>query len=114
MKKLATIAFICMLLSSIVFAAPSSHRCPLCAGNMIWTGKTKTEWGKLTYEMKCPSGHISWEVDESNNSRSRSYNGDGCQYDGYSMYFTGKTKTEWGKLLKQYKCASGHIEWRTR
>lgn len=34
-----------------------------------------------------------------------------CPIDGMSMYFTGKTKTEMGKLLKQYKCASGHITW---
>jgi hypothetical protein len=34
-----------------------------------------------------------------------------CPIDNFDMYFTGKSKTEMGKLLYQYKCASGHITW---
>lgn len=34
-----------------------------------------------------------------------------CPIDGGSSYFTGTTKTVSGKLLKQYKCASGHVFW---
>lgn len=95
---------------SMFFAAPSSHKCPLCWGQMRWTGETKTEWGKLVYEMECPSGHTSWEVDEWS---SRSSSDDECQYDGYRLRFTGKTKSEWGKLLKEYECSAGHKYWAT-
>ena len=28
-----------------------------------------------------------------------------------SMYFTGETKTEWGKLLYLNKCPAGHAYW---
>jgi hypothetical protein len=82
---------------------------------MMWTGQTNTEWGKLIFEMKCPANHISWEVDEQSKAPSynRSSDSPSCQYDGSSMYFTGKTKTEWGKLLKEYKCPTGHIVWMT-
>lgn len=103
-----------ILLSAIIFAAPRNHKCPLCSGIMMWTGESKTEWGKLTYKMKCTAGHVSWEVDENNNSSSQYNNKNGCQYDGYNMFFTGKTKTEWGKLLKEYKCPAGHTEWRSQ
>ncbi len=34
-----------------------------------------------------------------------------CQLDNTSMYFTGNTKLEWGKLLKEYKCPNGHTAW---
>lgn len=34
-----------------------------------------------------------------------------CPIDSSSMYFTGKTRTEMGKLLYEYKCASGHVSW---
>ena len=105
---------ICFILTglacSILFAAPSSHKCPLCCGQMHWTGETKIEWGKLVYKMECPSGHISWEVDE---YQSRSSRYDECQYDGLKMRFTGKTKSEWGKLLKEYECPVGHKCWAT-
>ena len=95
-------------------AAPRNLKCPICNGTMMWTGETATEWGKLTYQMKCPVGHISWEVDDFNNSSSLNINKNGCQYDGSAMMWTGKTKTEWGKLLKEYKCPAGHIEWRSQ
>lgn len=34
-----------------------------------------------------------------------------CPIDNMSMYFTGKTTTEMGKLLYQYKCPNGHVTW---
>lgn len=111
MKK-AIIFVVFILVAVFAFAVPRNHKCPICSGTMMWTGETATEWGKLTYQMKCPVGHISWEVDDFNNSSSRNINKNGCQYDGSTMMWTGKTKTEWGKLLKEYKCPAGHVEWR--
>ena len=105
---------ICFILASLacsmLFAVPSSHKCPLCGGQMRWTGKTKIEWSKLVYEMECLSGHVSWEVDEWS---SRSSSDDECQYDGLKLRFTGKTKFEWSKLLKEYECLAGHKYWAT-
>jgi len=34
-----------------------------------------------------------------------------CPIDQMSMYFTGKTTTEMGKLLYEYKCPNGHTNW---
>jgi len=34
-----------------------------------------------------------------------------CQYDKTTLYMTGKTKVEWGKLVYLYKCAAGHRYW---
>ena len=34
-----------------------------------------------------------------------------CQYDNFTLYNTGKTKIEWGKLAYLYKCATGHSFW---
>ena len=34
-----------------------------------------------------------------------------CPICGMNMYFTGNTKVEFGKLLKEYKCPVGHIYW---
>lgn len=38
-------------------------------------------------------------------------NGVECPLDNMSMYFTGKTRTEMGKMLYEYKCPSGHVTW---
>lgn len=48
------------LACSMIFAAPSSHKCPLCWGQMRWTGETKSEWGKLLKEYECSAGHKYW------------------------------------------------------
>lgn len=61
MKKLAVLFFICMI-STMLFATPKSHKCPLCYGTMMWTGETKTEWGKLLKQYKCPLGHFEWRT----------------------------------------------------
>ena len=34
-----------------------------------------------------------------------------CPIDNSTMYFTGKTTTEMGKMLWEYKCPSGHKSW---
>jgi len=34
-----------------------------------------------------------------------------CPIDGGSTYFTGQTKVVSGKLLYQYRCPQGHINW---
>ena len=49
-----------ILLSANIFAAPRNQKCPLCSGIMMWTGESKTEWGKLLKEYKCPAGHTEW------------------------------------------------------
>lgn len=35
-----------------------------------------------------------------------------CPICSGTMMWTGETATEWGKLLKEYKCPVGHVEWR--
>lgn len=34
-----------------------------------------------------------------------------CQYDDMQLVWTGQVKTEWGKLVKLYKCPAGHAYW---
>jgi len=34
-----------------------------------------------------------------------------CPICGLSMYWTGKTDVEWGKLMYQYRCPAGHVYW---
>lgn len=34
-----------------------------------------------------------------------------CSIDNTSLTFTGKTKSEFGKLLKEYRCVRGHTYW---
>lgn len=34
-----------------------------------------------------------------------------CPIDNFSMTFTGRTKVEMGKMLYEYRCASGHVTW---
>lgn len=54
---------LCVLILSIlslVCVYGANHKCPSCNANMIWTGETKTEWGKLFYLQKCPSSHEYW------------------------------------------------------
>jgi len=116
MKKVIFISLTLFLASLLLFAVPSSHTCPLCGGTMIWTGNTQTEWGKMTYEMKCPIGHTSWEVDanqNSSNNSSSSYSSTTikCQYCGLEMYYTGDNQIEFGTYLYKYKCAAGHVCW---
>lgn len=34
-----------------------------------------------------------------------------CPIDGMSMIFTGKTQSDSGKILQEYKCPRGHVQW---
>lgn len=36
--------------------------CPIDNLGMVFTGKARTEMGKLLYEYRCPSGHVTWVV----------------------------------------------------
>lgn len=111
--------------------------CPSCSMTMTWTGETKTEWGKLFKLYKCPAGHaywIPWELKKSNSyydvdSTNQPYripkdqpyqNPNNQQYQtpkdnpicpvcGLTTYWTGKTRTEWGKMQKIYECPAGHV-----
>ena len=111
MKKSILIIVIVMIVSVIVFA--QTYRCQYDNNSMIWTGKTKTEYGKLTKEYRCPAGHFYWVVDQNSNvPPPPSYNrGPKCQCDNNVLTWTGKTKSEWGKLAKEYRCPIGHIYW---
>jgi predicted RNA-binding Zn-ribbon protein involved in translation (DUF1610 family) len=89
---------------------------------MYFTGQTKTEWGKLLKLYQCPSGHKYWlnlQQDQYNNDNSNSSGSNNnqnnnafaqlkCPICGSTVYFTGKTITEYGHLLKIYRCPSGH------
>lgn len=37
--------------------------------------------------------------------------GASCPIDGMTMIFTGKTQSDSGKLLQEYKCPRGHVQW---
>ena len=45
------------------------------------------------------------------NIYNRNQNTNKCPSCGKEMYFTGKTKVEFGRLLKLYNCYSGHAYW---
>jgi len=113
MKKFILAVLAASALSTIALAG---ENCASCGGSMYFTGKTKTEWGKLFKMYKCPSGHAWWikaSVSRSPSAKSPSRGsnfstGPKCPTCGASVYFTGKTYTEWGKLFKVYKCPSGH------
>ncbi len=95
--------------------------CPSCSISMYWTGKTKTEWGKMFKLYKCPAQHAYWVPWET--KKPKSYFDDGstdwpyqyknlnpsCPVCGMDASWTGKTRTEWGKLKKFYKCPAGHL-----
>jgi hypothetical protein len=125
MKKVL-IAIIFLALALPLFAID----CPSCGGNLLWIGQTKFEWGKMLKLCKCPAGHYYWVTtdqerqdnqrrfnsyggnafdNDSNSSSNRSYSGTvRCPICNGSMYFTGRTELEWGRLLKIYRCPSGH------
>jgi predicted RNA-binding Zn-ribbon protein involved in translation (DUF1610 family) len=109
---------IVILLSSACFGQGAT--CPSCSMNMIWTGETKTEWGKMFKLYQCPAQHaywLPWDVSENANQYRRgtddemgvSSNRDlKCPACGMNVYWTGKTRTEWGKMQKIYRCPANH------
>jgi len=49
-------------ISLIGAAIAQSIQCPIDKGNMVFTGNTKIEMGKMLKEYRCPSGHVTWVV----------------------------------------------------
>ncbi|MEI6970363.1 MAG: hypothetical protein WCL44_02500 [bacterium] len=89
----------------------TSHNCLSCGSSIYFTGVTKTEWGKILYMYKCPAGHAWWIPALSStgaSSANDSSTASTCPICGSSVFFTGETYTEWGKLFRVYKCPSGH------
>jgi hypothetical protein len=109
-KKTFVLAFVILMIATVT-AFAATYRCKYDNSTMTWTGNTKVEWGKLTKEYKCPVGHTSWIVEENSYTPPSHSLGPTCQYDNTSLYFTGNTKVEWGKLVKEYKCPVGHTYW---
>lgn len=122
-KKLYLLGLFLVWVSVRVFALD----CPSCGMSMIWTGQSGTEWGKLVKLYRCPAGHQYWITSEQEQedrerrfgfsygydsnkdfSQSYSYGQVKCPLCGSSMIWTGRTKSEWGRLLKIYRCPAGH------
>jgi len=100
-----------LVIFSGIGIAMAGENCPSCGGSMYFTGETKTDWGKLFYLYKCPSGHAWWIKAPSYTPPSSGNDfsfGPKCPTCGASVYFTGETYIEWGKLFKVYRCPSGH------
>ncbi len=77
--------------------------------NMYFTGQTQVEWGKLQKLYRCPASHAFWVNSSTNPTPPRQPSmGPTCPTCGMSVYFTGETFVEWGKLFKVYRCPSGH------
>jgi len=100
------LCFILFVSSTFVLA---DEKCPYDGMSMYFNGKTKSEWGKLFYQYQCPSSHKWWidptKPSKSDYSQKKTLT---CPTCSMSVYWTGKTYTEWGKLYKIYKCPSGH------
>lgn len=122
-----TIYAILIFLGAILFLPESTRsttdsevNCPSCSMTMFWTGETTTEWGKMFKLYKCPAGHMYWipwdQIENEFSPRRRNDGNDSelnqvtpkCPVCGMDAYWTGKTRTEWGKLQKIYKCPAGH------
>lgn len=96
-------------------------KCPSCNMNMFWSGETKSEWGKMFKLYECSADHsywMPWETKKSNdlfdygssNKQNKSSNlSPTCPVCDLNVYWTGKTRTEWGKMQKIYKCPANHI-----
>ena len=82
------------------------HVCETCGQAMYFTGKIKTEWGKLFHLYSCPVGHRWWMQAHKRSTQPIVKNP--CPVCGQGTYFTGKTYVEWGHLFYVYKCPVGH------
>ena len=68
MKKVVLMLVVLLLIGILPVAAMSHtdemplsfQQCPVCGMNGIWTGTTKTDWGKMFYLYECPNGHRWW------------------------------------------------------
>lgn len=65
MKKLVSALVLFLLLAATAYA--TSLKCSIDDMMLMWTGKTKTEWGKLLYEHKCVNNHYYWLTQEQMN-----------------------------------------------
>jgi predicted nucleic-acid-binding Zn-ribbon protein len=89
--------------------ALAAQNCPSCGGLMYFTGQTKTEWGNLFKLYKCPVGHLWWIKQQTSSEGFWHFSNKlKCPVCGATVYFTGQTYIEWGKLFKVYKCPAGH------
>lgn len=87
-------------------SSSTSIKCPSCDMTMYFTGKVKSEYGKMLYLYSCPSGHYYWVPASSNLASTNVKNP--CPICGLGTYFTGETYFEGYKLMKVYQCPLGH------
>ena len=103
------LGFLVLAVATVIAVAGFSEKCPTCGLGMIWTGDTKTEWGKMFYRYECPSDHAWWiKAPNQYSSPAPSSCAVKCPTCDLCTYWTGDTYTEWGSLWKVYKCPSGH------
>jgi hypothetical protein len=62
MSKRMKIVVLGLAVCGAIAAYAAFVKCPIDGLNMTWTGKTRTEMGRLLNEHKCPNGHVSWIV----------------------------------------------------
>ena len=108
MKKFSLTLVLFSLFTLLNFFTQS---CPSCSMGMYFTGKTKVEWGKLLKLYRCSAGHEYWVTGDSSSigsSRQSRISSPTCPVCGMGTYWTGETRTEWGRLQKIYKCSAGH------
>lgn len=115
---MVSILFVAILCPTAETLAQDDVECPSCSMTMYWTGKTKTGWGKMVKLYKCPAQHAYWIPWEAKKRKNYLDNGStyqtpkfnpSCPVCGMDAYWTGKTRTEWGKLQKIYKCPVEHL-----
>ena len=53
-----------LVLALIGVIAIEAVTCPIDNFTMSWTGRSKTDSGKMLHEYKCPSGHVTWVVQQ--------------------------------------------------
>jgi len=61
MKKIWML-FAALMLAASVWA--TSLTCSIDDSGLMWTGKTRVEWGKMLYEHRCLQGHRFWLTQE--------------------------------------------------
>ena len=64
MKKI--LMFIAAMLLAVT-AWATSLRCNIDESTLMWTGRTRIEWGKMLYEHKCLQNHYFWLTQEQMN-----------------------------------------------
>jgi hypothetical protein len=67
MKRIKNIVLLVVFLACAAWAYATSLKCSIDNFNLYFTGKTRTEMGKLLYEHKCATGHTYWLTSEQTN-----------------------------------------------